>query len=106
MEGTGHDSPFLHFTGLDDSFFWPYLPVGNSPFYVNAGLDEEAAIWSKATKRKRSQNREALVFGEIIESVAIAVILAVVIRLFILEPFYIPSGSMEPNLRKMTDYCK
>ncbi len=39
-------------------------------------------------------------FGEIIESVAIAGLLAVVIRLFILEPFYIPSGSMEPNLKE------
>ena len=54
----------------------------------------------QGNERKRSQNREALVFGEIIESVAIAVILAVVIRLFILEPFYIPSGSMEPNLKE------
>lgn len=38
-------------------------------------------------------------FLELFESVAIAVILAVLIRLFIFQPFYIPSGSMEPNLQ-------
>lgn len=36
---------------------------------------------------------------EIFESLIIAVILAVIIRMFILQPFYIPSGSMEPTLQ-------
>jgi len=40
------------------------------------------------------------IFSEVFESVAIAVLLAVLIRLFILEPFYIPSGSMEPTLKE------
>lgn len=35
---------------------------------------------------------------EIIESIVIAVLLAALIRIFILAPFYIPSGSMIPTL--------
>lgn len=35
---------------------------------------------------------------EVIESLVIAVVLALIIRTFILQPFYIPTGSMEPNL--------
>lgn len=51
-------------------------------------------------REDREKTGRRSVFGEIFESVAIAVILAVIIRLFVLEPFYIPSGSMEPTLRE------
>lgn len=36
---------------------------------------------------------------EIVESVAIAVLLAVIIRMFVFQPFIIPTGSMEPTIK-------
>jgi signal peptidase I len=38
------------------------------------------------------------VFRDLFESLLVAVVLALVIRFFIFQPFYIPSGSMEPTL--------
>lgn len=49
-------------------------------------------------KESSRAKKEKSVFGEVFESVAIAIILAVVIRLFLIEPFGVISGSMEPTL--------
>jgi signal peptidase I len=46
----------------------------------------------KRTKRKSTSR-------EWIESILIAVLLALIVRSFIIEPFKIPSGSMEPTLQ-------
>lgn len=51
-------------------------------------------------KEGRSKGKKkASFFGEVLESIAIAVVLAFVIRVFLFQPFYIPSSSMEPTLK-------
>ncbi|WP_066639399.1 signal peptidase I [Desulfolucanica intricata] len=57
-------------------------------------MDQNNGLPNKQTQPKRKKSA----LREIIESIAIAVLLAAIIRIFIFEPFYIPSGSMIPAL--------
>ena len=45
-----------------------------------------------------SETGNVPVWRDLLESVVLAVILAALLRLFIIQPFYIPSPSMEPTL--------
>lgn len=47
--------------------------------------------------QEKEKDKKSL-WREILESVVLAVVLAAVIRIWFLEPFYIPSTSMEPTL--------
>lgn len=65
----------------------------------NKGVAEETNIGENTLQGPEKQKKHGMYLGEILESVAIAVILAVIIRFFLFQPFYIPSGSMEPTLK-------
>jgi signal peptidase I len=47
---------------------------------------------------KKTERQRVSLLGEVFESLVIAIILALIIRLFIFQFFVIPSGSMEPTL--------
>ena len=56
-----------------------------------------------AERRKRGQDK-AGGWGETIRTVVYAVLIALVVRTFAIEPFNIPSGSMIPTL--LSDYLR
>ncbi len=47
---------------------------------------------------KPSETGNVPIWRDLLESVVLAIVLATLLRLFIIQPFYIPSESMEPTL--------
>ncbi len=62
---------------------------------TDAPIDEAAATGGRKARRKRSQRRE---ITEWVLVIAGALVVALVIKSFLFQAFYIPSASMEPTL--------
>lgn len=70
---------------------------GNIPEASGEVLSHDSDLDKGRGSRK---NREdSFLLKDIVEAVLIAVILAVIIRTFVIQPFFIPSSSMEPTLK-------
>lgn len=71
----------------------PDEPAGPPP----GGPGEGAAAGPTRRKKKRGSTRRTIIEWGVI--VAVAVIAALLLRAFVVQPYFIPSGSMEPTLK-------
>lgn len=76
----------------------PDGPV-NGPETPAEVLPKEDSANQHLSRRSKRTKEESFLLKDIVEAVLIAVILAVLIRMFVIQPFYIPSSSMEPTLK-------
>ena len=66
---------------------------GDAPFE-----EPEPAPAAKATKPARKDSSGGNEFVEIVKTIVFALLIALVLRVFLFQPFTIPSASMQPNL--------
>lgn len=64
---------------------------------MTTDVNGEEKMTPEGNESKPKKAEKGLI-AESLEALIIAAILATIIRVFLFQPFYIPSGSMEPNL--------
>jgi signal peptidase I len=72
-------------------------PVGDGANDGGPGSDGESVEYPPAPRKKSSKPRRTII--EWVAILAIAVLAAFLLRIFVVQPFSIPSGSMEPTLK-------